>query len=108
MRQLKSKSIDVFLLESAKEEIFSLPVGVKAKLGKLIDELSLLGFLKFPDCRKFISYDLFEIRIKLDGTYRVMFCYRGNSVVILSAFRKKTGKTPMKEIKKALSRKSKL
>lgn len=46
---------------------------------------------------------LFEIRIKLGSNIYRVFCFfdKGNLVVLLSGFQKKTQKTPKKEIKKA-------
>ena len=46
---------------------------------------------------------LFEIRVKLGSNIYRIFCFfdKGNLVVLLSGFQKKTQKTPKKEIKKA-------
>ena len=53
---------------------------------------------------KFIRDGLFELRILWEGnTYRIFFCFdEGNIVVVFNCFKKKTQKTPMSEIKKAL------
>jgi len=47
---------------------------------------------------------LFEIRIEYEGNiYRIFCCFdKGNLVVLFNGFQKKTQKTPMKEIKKAV------
>lgn len=48
--------------------------------------------------------DLFEIRTKhKNNIYRVFCCFdEGNVVVLFNGFQKKTQKTPIKEIEKAL------
>ena len=51
------------------------------------------------------GYDgLFEIRIEFESNiFRIFCCFdKGNLVVLLNGFRKKTHKTPKKEIEKAL------
>ncbi len=40
-----------------------------------------------------------------ESIYRGIYCYFDTTVVILSFFKKKTQKTPFKEIQKALKRK---
>ena len=47
---------------------------------------------------------LFEIRVKLGSNIYRIFCFfdKGNLVILLSGFQKKTQKTPKKEIKKAV------
>ena len=52
---------------------------------------------------KFIGSGLFELRIEWQGNnYRFFFCFdEGNIVVLFNCFRKKTQKTPRKEIEKA-------
>lgn len=49
--------------------------------------------------------NLFYLRIKQGSNiYRIFFCYdKGNIVVLMNGFTKKTQKTPKSEIKKALS-----
>ena len=50
---------------------------------------------------------LYEIRIELDSNiYRIFCCFdRGNLVILLNGFQKKTQKTPKQEIDMALKRK---
>lgn len=54
---------------------------------------------------KHIREGLFELRAEFEGNiFRVFFIFDGNDIVVLfSGFRKKTQKTPEKEIKKALA-----
>jgi len=53
---------------------------------------------------KFIRDGLYEIRMEYSGnTYRVFFIFdEGQIVVLFNGFQKKTEKTPIKEIEKAL------
>ena len=58
---------------------------------------------KFFD--QMVGYDgLFEIRIEYESNiYRIFCCFdEGNIVVLFNGFQKKTQKTPLKEIEKAL------
>lgn len=54
---------------------------------------------------KHLREGLFELRAEFEGNiFRVFFIFDGNDIVVLfSGFRKKTQKTPEKEIKKALA-----
>ena len=66
--------------------------------------LELEGKLDFPHARK-ISRDLFEIRIRLQGEYRCFYAYIGKlDIIILHFLRKKTQKTPIKDLKLAQRR----
>jgi len=63
--------------------------------------------------KKFFSYvegteGLFEIRIEFEGNiYRIFCCFdEGNIVVLFNGFQKKTQKTPINEIQRALKIKS--
>ena len=79
---------------------------------KVKDKIDYVLFLvtvadKIP--KKFFDqmtgYDgLFEIRIEFESNiFRIFCCFdKGNLVVLLNGFRKKTHKTPKKEIEKAL------
>ena len=60
----------------------------------------------FP--QKFVKHivgDLYELRIMWNGNiYRVFFIFdEGNVVVLFSGFQKKTNKTPVSEINKAIN-----
>lgn len=48
--------------------------------------------------------DLYEIRVEVDGNiYRIFCCFdEGNLVILFNAFQKKTQKTPLSEIEKAM------
>lgn len=106
MRQCFARKRNIFTLDSAKEEYSLFPDKVKAKINFLIDELRSLGTLSYPDARKLKGYDLYEMRIKDEEIYRMIYCYVGLDVVVLSGFKKKTQKTPLREIRKALKRRN--
>jgi len=83
-----------------------------AQTEKVKDKIDYVLFLvtvadripkKFFD--QMTGYDgLFEIRIEFESNiFRIFCCFdKGNLVVLLNGFRKKTHKTPKKEIEKAL------
>jgi phage-related protein len=54
---------------------------------------------------KFIREELYELRIEYNGNiYRVFFIFDNNCIVVLfNGFQKKTQKTPLREIEKALT-----
>jgi phage-related protein len=84
--------------------IISLQVKEQQKIAwglKLLEE----GFpLKEPHFKKIAdSEKLWELRIVFSGNvFRILFFdWKGNSVVLISGFHKKTQKTPLSEIKLA-------
>lgn len=106
MRQCSRNNVPVFTLSLADKELEAFPNRVKEKIAVLVGELRDMGSLRYPHSRRLQGYDLYEMRLKEeDGIYRVIYCYTKVGVVILSGFKKKTQKTPIKEIKKALGRK---
>lgn len=92
LNYLATKELGRFLLE------------VRAKFNDLFEILSKEGKLEMPFAKK-IGDELFEIRVKHRGQWRAIYAYvLKNQVIILSAFKKKTQKTPKKELTKALKR----
>ena len=85
----------------------------KKKVQEKIDWIiSLVQTLKILP-KKFFKHiegedSLFEIRIKVETNIFRIFCFfdEGNLVILLNAFQKKTQKTPMNEIQKALKLKN--
>lgn len=53
---------------------------------------------------KLIKDGLYELRIEYQGNiYRIFFCFDGNYIIILfNGFQKKSQKTPVNEIEKAI------
>lgn len=81
------------------------PYKVQEKILKtlrIIEELPVVPANYFKRIEGTVG--LFEIRVvQGKGQYRIFCCFdKGNLVVLLSCFRKKTQKTPLTEIAKAL------
>jgi phage-related protein len=88
----------------ADKEFKKFPSTVQAKAKALIKILARDGSLVEPYGKK-ISRDLFEVRIKYKGQWRLLYAYLiEDHMIILSAFQKKTQKTPQTEIQKAKTR----
>jgi phage-related protein len=90
--------------KNAEKEISKFPRVVQIKFRALIDILIKKGRLEFPDAKK-LPKGLFEMRVKYKNTYRSFYAYlKQDLIIILSAFIKKTQKTPLKELQKAYKR----
>lgn len=88
----------------ASKEFRKFPGEVRAKGLALIDKLSSEGTLIEPYGKK-LSSELFEIRIKYQGQWRLIYAYLiDDEIVILSAFQKKSQKTPIQELSRAIKR----
>ena len=88
----------------AVEEINGFNEEVQIKIVANLEILARDGLLKEPFAKR-INKNLFEIRVKHTGQYRAIYAYvYKTKVIVLSAFQKKTQKTPKKEIKKAEKR----
>lgn len=89
----------------ASKEIKKFPIQVIRKVSARIKNLAKHGELFEPFGKK-LNKNLFEMRIKFRGQWRVIYAYltKNNNVIILSAFHKKTQKTPVKELEKAKNR----
>ncbi len=99
---------DVFIESNARKEFFTFPIAIRKSFLILIKELIAFGTLTYPESRKLSGYELFEMRVKKNGIYRCIYYYNKDNIVILSAFKKKTQKTPLREIQKAVRRKIKI
>ena len=88
----------------AEKEIEKFPNQARAKIHAALIILSRDGKLEEPFGKK-INSRLFEIRIKHLGQWRVIYTYViENYIIVLSAFQKKTQKTPQQEVEKANKR----
>jgi phage-related protein len=88
------------------EEVLNLPDGLLSRYFRLADLMLEFGpNLGMPHTRP-IENGLFELRVKnKEGIARVFFCTkRGNKIIVLHIFVKKTQKTPLKELKLANKR----
>jgi phage-related protein len=96
---------DILVLSNARKELEDFNTEVREKFYELFEDLSYNGFLQYPDGKKLSGYDLFEIRVKRRNIYRCLYCHYRDNIVILCAFKKKSQRTPRREIDKALGRK---
>lgn len=88
--------------EPVREYLECLPAKERAKAKALVDFLSEKVVLGEPYARKIRGYEnLYELR---PGPHRIFYCYHEGRIVLLHAFRKKTDKTPQREIKTAFQR----
>jgi phage-related protein len=88
----------------AEKELNKFPSVARAKSKALIKILARDGSLVEPYGKK-INADLFEIRVKYKGQWRLLYAYLVDDyIIILSAFHKKTQKTPLTQIQKTKAR----
>lgn len=76
---------------------------VRRKIDYVLDMLKILKRLNFKFVKP-IKDGIYELRIEWEGDiYRVFFIFdEGNIVVLFNGFQKKTRKTPISEIEKAM------
>jgi phage-related protein len=103
MQQSNFKKI-VEIDSRAAREIKRFPKEAIKEIRAAIEALSKLGFLRGPKGKK-LGSGLFEIRANCQGQFRSFYAYLDHpKIIVLSAFQKKTNKTPKKEIHKAEQR----
>ena len=89
---------------NASRELQEFSKEIQARFLALFRILEKEGLLKEPFAKR-LSDNLFEIRVKLKGQWRALYAYIGRSrIIILSAFNKKTQRTPIRELEKAEKR----
>ena len=89
---------NIYFEKNAQKELRKFDEDVQIEFEAYFKILELEGKLDFPSARK-VTKDIFEIRIKLKGEYRGFYAYIGKlDIVILHFFRKKTQKTPIKDL----------
>lgn len=94
----------IFLDRNAEKELREFSEEVQLEFEAYFKILELEGKLDLPHAKK-VTKDLFEIRIKLQGEYRGFYAYIGKlDIVVLHFFRKKTPKTPIKDLELAQRR----
>lgn len=96
----------VLIHERAEKELSKFPREVRLKFKALFEILETNGRLEMPFAKKLLGEnDLFEIRVKYRGQWRAIYAYvLENEIIILSAFVKKTQKTPLKELNTSRNR----
>ncbi|ABK45227.1 protein of unknown function DUF891 [Magnetococcus marinus MC-1] len=91
---------------NVQQEIRSWPVGIHADFLRLVQLLEEFGMdLRMPHSRA-MGKGLFELRCKgSEGIGRAFYCtVKGQNIVILHSFIKKTQETPAKELRTAQKR----
>lgn len=85
----------------AEKELNDFSRSVQFEFKGLFRSLEIFGKLELPKAKK-LNRDLYEIRVKLGGEYRGFYAYiKDNYVIVLHLFRKKSQKTPIKNLKLA-------
>ena len=80
-----------------------------AKIIRLIDALSKHGPNLGMPYSKYLGDGLLELRIVGKNNVRIIYIYyRDRDIYLLHAFKKKTQKTPIKELRLAINRKKEL
>lgn len=96
----------IFIDKNAQKELQKFPRPVQIKFQAAFELLEELGKLEEPLGKKLSGHrNLFEIRIRYQGQWRSIYSYlEQETIIILSAFVKKTQKTESKELEKAIKR----
>jgi phage-related protein len=92
---------------AARREFLDLPVDLQARLERIAALIGAHGLERLPGkFARHIEGQLWEFRLKSnDGIARALYVtMRGQRIVIVRVFVKKTQKTPRREIKLALER----
>jgi len=96
-----------FISARALAEVEALPLGLRAKLTRLLDTIETYGLkaLVMPQARP-VQGKLWELRISdREGIARSLYvATSGRKVLVLRTFVKKTRATPIEEIRLALQR----
>ncbi|HAV15247.1 MAG TPA: hypothetical protein DCX25_02875 [Candidatus Pacebacteria bacterium] len=96
----------ILIDKRAEKELKQFPRSVQLKFQAFFEILEKEGRLEEPFGKKLSGMArIFEIRVKHEGQWRVLYAYLyKDSIVVLSAFAKKTQKTPRIELEKAKNR----
>ena len=100
----------LFFNEKVEKETLEFPPKILAKLLHIFELIQELGPTIGEPYIKHLDNGLLEIRAKgKEGIGRSIFCYqKGQKIVILHSFIKKSQKTPKKDLEIALQRKKEL
>lgn len=96
-----------FYNEKIKKEISKWPNGIYADFAKIVKSMQIYGSYLGDKKTSYVEKGLFEIRAKgKEGIGRAFYCtMKGQEIIILHGFIKKTQKTPKKELEIARKRK---
>lgn len=94
----------VLVDKNAAKELKKIDRKVRAKIDARVKILERDGGLEEPYGKK-LEDNLYEIRVKVGVQWRVLYAYlQEEFIILLSAFNKKTQKTPKNELEKAKQR----
>lgn len=96
----------IFIDRRAEKELKRFTRQIQLKFQAFFEILEHDGKLEEPFGKKLSGKEhLFEVRVKHQGQWRAIYAYKNEKIIIvLSAFAKKTQKTPIKELEKARKR----
>lgn len=99
-----------FFNETIRDETFSFPKKILAKLLNIFDLVEEFGPNLGKPHTDSLGNGIFEIRAKgEEGIGRSIFCYiKGQNIIILHSFIKKTQKTPKQDLEIAMKRKKEI
>lgn len=88
------------------KEIQKFPKPVQLRFLVSFEKLAIYGYLSEPEAKKLkVGEGLFEVRVRYKGQWRALYVYKQeNTILVISAFQKKTQKTEKKELKRAMYR----
>jgi phage-related protein len=100
--ETRRKLKEVLIYDPARKEIVSWPFEIKKDLGSILTKLQKGDSVGYPDVdsMRSVAPACFEVRLKgSDGIYRI-FCVIKTEfgILVFHSFKKKTQKTPLKEI----------
>jgi len=106
----RKSGLDGFIPKNsvANLSLFGISLGepTSSKAFRYISLLEAFGHtLSMPYSKK-ITTHLYELRIRGQQELRILYCFHNNQAIILHTFIKKSQKTPSKEIKTAVKRRS--
>ena len=94
----------LYIDRRAEAELMHFSEAVETDFRALFTLLEERGALDFPEARK-ITPDLFELRVRLEGSYRGFYAYLdADAIVVLHCYQKKTQKAPARNLKTAQQR----
>lgn len=96
----------VHFYDRVDEQILEMPAKLQARIIKLLELMEKHGAHLGPPLTKSLGDGLFEVRARAhEGIARALFCYlKGEHIIVLHVFVKKTRKTPKKELTIARTR----
>ena len=99
-----------FFDKSVEAETLALPPKILAKMLHIFELIEMAGAKLGEPYTKPLNNGLFEVRAKAqEGIGRSIYCYqKGQKIIILHTFVKKSQKTPKKDLEIALKRKKEI